>query len=178
MHKGFKFRTPVAAGLLGGLAAAWAMNQLMRGVALATGRRTSETDPQRVRSELAHRVRDWQQAADPTGEVADRLTKATLGFGLSERQRKMAGPVLHYAAGAAIGAVYAAAVERWPKLRAGLGVPFALAVWAIGDEWAVPALRLMPSPAEIPLRAHAAMFSSHIVYGGTLELVRRTLRAA
>lgn len=75
------------------------------------------------------------------------------------------------------GALYGAAVEVEPRLRAASGVPFGLAVWALADEGVVPALGLKRSLRDASPQLHAYSLLSHIVYGATTELVRRSLRA-
>jgi len=57
-------------------------------------------------------------------------------------------------------------------------LPFGAAVWAIADEGIVPAAGLSKSPTEYPLSIHAYALASHLVYGLTTELVRRTVRKA
>ncbi len=164
-----------AAGAVAGLAASFAMNLLMNGVArLITGK--AANDPQRNKELIAEAVSDWQERADPTGEAADSLSRMVWGRGLTPRQRHLAGPVVHYAFGTALGAGYGAAVESVPAMSAGLGVPFALGVWLAGDEIANPLLGLTAPPNRVPLASHAAQFASHIVYGMVLETVRRALR--
>ena len=89
----------------------------------------------------------------------------------------MAGRFVHLAFGAVTGAIYGAAVELNPRVRAVAGVLFGLAVWALADEGIVPALGLKRSPRETSAGLHAYSFTSHVVYGAATELVRGTLRS-
>jgi hypothetical protein len=50
------------------------------------------------------------------------------------------------------------------------------ALFAGADEIAVPALGLAPSPKKAPLSQHLYGLASHVVYGVTGEMVRRTVR--
>jgi putative membrane protein len=49
-------------------------------------------------------------------------------------------------------------------------------VWLGADEIGVPALGLSGPPTQYPLSVHLYALASHLVYGFTTELVRRTLR--
>ncbi|HWR37529.1 MAG TPA: DUF1440 domain-containing protein [Clostridia bacterium] len=168
----------LAAGLLGGLVASFAMNMLMSVAARGTNakREGMWNDPQRDKQLMRERVTYFQQLADPTGEASQRAWWKISGHELTPEQRRKAGPVVHYAFGALLGAAYGAAAEVAPMMTKGMGAPFGVAVWAVGDEIAVPALGLSPWPTEVPAEAHAAMFASHVLYGASLEGVRRMLR--
>jgi len=88
----------------------------------------------------------------------------------------MAGEFVHLAFGALNGALYGAMLEMNPRLRAGAGVPFGLAVWVLADEGVVPALGLSRSPLESSMQLHAYSAASHAIFGATTELVRSALR--
>lgn len=164
------------AGLLGGLAASFVMNQVMAGLALATHRTEPGTDPQRAKQMLADRKSRFRQIADPTGEVSNSAARRVLGRELTPREREASGPLVHYLFGALAGAAYGVAAEFAPKTTTGRGLGYGVAIWAFGAEVAVPALGLARKPTEIPLQAHAAMLASHAAYGVALETVRRRVR--
>jgi uncharacterized membrane protein YagU involved in acid resistance len=65
-----------------------------------------------------------------------------------------------------------------PETTIGEGAPFGAAVWLIADEIVVPAIGLSKSGKEYPLSTHVYAFASHLVYGITTEVVRRTVRRA
>lgn len=152
------------------------MNIFMAGVARAIAGPNNGNDPQRRKEAIAKATRDWQEAADPTGEAAESFSRMVRGRGLTARERELAGPVVHYAFGTAFGAVYGALAESKPVVTRGAGVPFAWSLWLVGDEIANPLFGLTQPPNRIPWTSHAAQFASHIVYGLVLESVRRTLR--
>ncbi len=160
------------AGLIGGLAGSWVMNHFMSGVALIATKR-DRSDPQRNKQLIAAAKSRYQEMADPTGEVSEAVARRVFGRRLSEREKAISGPVVHYLFGSLMGAAYGAVAMRVPQIATGEGVPFGLGLWAAGDEFAVPALGLARKPSEVPLQAHAAMFASHIVYGFVLESVRK-----
>jgi putative membrane protein len=165
------------AGLLGGLAASFLMNQFMSGVAFVTdGRKPSGPDPQRTKQLMTARRKRFHEMADPTGEISDSIARRFLDRKLTDHERNIAAPLVHYAFGALMGAAYGALSESVPTTRMGKGIPFGLALWATGDEIAVPALGLARKPWQQPFEAHAAMFASHIVYGFALEAVRGRVR--
>ena len=113
---------------------------------------------------------------DATARIATAVASKA-GYSLTDpRAKQIAGEFVHLAFGAFNGAIYGAAVEVEPRLRAGAGVPFGLAVWALADEGIVPALGLSRPPRESSAGLHAYSFMSHVIYGVTTEVVRTSLR--
>jgi hypothetical protein len=115
---------------------------------------------------------------DPsTVKAADRVALAATGHPVPSEQREAAGEAVHYATGAGVGAVYGFLAEFAPRATFGLGAGYGTAV-ALGlDEMIVPALGLGKPAAETPPSIHAYSLASHLVYGLTLEGVRRIVRA-
>jgi putative membrane protein len=113
---------------------------------------------------------------DATVEAAAWISRALLGRDLTPDERKVAGPLLHYLSGAVAGAAYGVLAEMAPRVTAGGGVPFGLAVWLAADEGIVPLLGLTPPPQDNPPHRHLLAAMAHCVYGGTTEAVRRGLR--
>jgi putative membrane protein len=95
---------------------------------------------------------------------------------VTDRERELAGPAVHYAFGAAVGGAYGLLAELAPATAGGGGLPFGTAVWLAADEAALPALGLSPPPTEYPLSSHAHSLASHWIYGVTTDLVRRLVR--
>jgi hypothetical protein len=130
-------------------------------------------------------VRDGRQSKGEGGEqepanvkAAEAISEGVFGHELEKGEKKAAGEAVHYAMGAASGAIYGAASEVVPFVRVGAGLPFGAAVWLIADDVAVPALGLSKSPTEYPPSTHAYALASHLVYGLTTELVRGAVRRA
>jgi putative membrane protein len=117
-----------------------------------------------------------QQQEDPTMVTAEKVSEAFAGIRLSKDQKKIGGTVVHYAFGAAMGAVYGAAAEVRPEVKSLLGLPYGAALFVGADELALPALGLAKKPSEYPLTRHLSGLGQHLVYGLTTELVRRTVR--
>ena len=87
----------------------------------------------------------------------------------------LTAPFVHYAFGAAMGAMYGYYVETTGHRGLKTGARFGMSVWAAADEAASPALGL--AAVERPAEVHAESFASHVVFGVTTEVVRRGVRA-
>ena len=123
----------LAAGLIGGLVASWTMNRL-----------------QDVWSKLAKGIATWPQyefqdlwcegleespgsqvsKPDPNAEVQDDTTvraasavsERLFDHKLTESEKKIAGPAVHYILGTGVGGLYGAAAEIAPNVIAGSGL--------------------------------------------------------
>ncbi len=160
----------LAAGVIGGLAATLVMGQFQAawGKASQSLRRDEDSDFREEEHE------------DATMRAAGRLAAAG-GRRLTHEEKKKAGPLVHYAFGTAMGAAYGLANEFAPVGRKMLnplmsGSGFGTALFLGADEWAVPGLRLSAPPEKAPVSSHIYGWASHLVYGLTLEVVRKTVR--
>jgi uncharacterized membrane protein YagU involved in acid resistance len=152
----------LAAGLVGGLVATWAMTRF-----------------QTFLSELDTRDEKEKEGEgdDATIRAASAVSEA-FGHPLQEDEKKAAGTGVHYGFGTFMGGAYGVATELAPAVAVGRGFPFGTALWLGADEVAVPALGLSKAPSEIPLARHAGALAMHLVYGAILEVVRRGVRRA
>jgi len=159
----------MVAGLVGGLAASWTMNQF-----------------QALLSKLAEpRQQDQQQQSQADSEqepatlkAAERLSRAALRRELKPYEKKIAEPLVHYGYGTAWGAIFGVLAEVAPVTTKAVGLPFGATLWLAGDEIAVPALGLSKGPLEYPASSHLQALAGHLVYGVTTDMVRRaTLKA-
>jgi putative membrane protein len=114
-------------------------------------------------------------AEDPTVKVASGITRI-VGHSLSEAQKPLVGSAVHYTFGASVGAVYGAIAEGTPRVTAGVGLPFGVAVWLGAHVIAVPAFGLAAPPTQQPRSKEGVEFGLHLVYGLVTEVVRRLLR--
>jgi len=161
----------VVAGAVGGLAAAWVMNQFLAGSAKLEERVQKKLHPeQQTPSEQSG-------GEDSTVKTAKAISRL-VGHELSEREKKVAGPVVHYAFGASMGALYGLLSEIQPHARIGFGTVFGAALWLAADGFVVPALKLAPKPTETPVKSHVNHIAAHVVYGAATEAVRLGLNAA
>jgi putative membrane protein len=176
----------VAAGAVGGLAAAFVMNQFQAAWGrLAAGEERSHGAQSLQQGSPGHGVgQDLREKGlerpldDATERLANAVSVSLLERGLTEREKDAAGTAFHYAMGLTSGAIYGAASEFAPAAKAGAGLPFGAAVWLVADEGLVPAAGLSKSAAEYPLSIHAYSIASHLVFGLATEVVRRTVRSA
>jgi putative membrane protein len=152
------------AGALGGLVAAYAMNQFQKVWSAAEEQINGK---QKKKAE---------EGEDATMKTADRISEAVQGRRLTKAEKEKAGPAVHYAFGTIMGAVYGAAVEVNPATHTFAGIPFGAILFAGADEVALPALGLSKGPGEYPLSQHLYGLVSHAVYGVTTEAVRRVVR--
>lgn len=152
------------AGIAGGLIASYAMNQFQAALA--------KTAPQAQPA--------GQQAASPEPlavKVANAVSHKILDRDLSSSEKDVAGEAVHYAFGAAAGAIYGVVAEAAKAPRFGFGALFGSVLWFLGDEVAAPQLGLSKPASAYPASVHASAWASHLVYGITTDLVRRGLRA-
>ncbi len=107
-----------------------------------------------------------QEDEDATMKAAGKIAEVA-GYHLSKKQEKKAGPIVHYAFGAGMGALYGTVGEVGPRklrrhdLLSGAGLGGVLFIGA--DEIAVPALGLSKKPTEAPLSSHVYALVSHLV---------------
>jgi putative membrane protein len=137
----------ILAGIAGGLAAAWVMNQVMAG-----------------RGQTLQQAHNSEPQEDATGNHLSRAEKET------------GGPIVHYAFGALTGGLYGGLAEYSSTVTSGFGTSFGGTLFSTADFLAVPALNLAPSPIDQPASALATPFAAHILYGATTEFVRRIVR--
>ena len=110
-----------------------------------------------------------------TIQAAGALSREILDHEPTDLEKRIGGSALHYGFGAAVGALYGAAAELAPRAAAASGVPFGAAVWLVADEIGVPLAGFASKPTDYPLSRHAAALASHLVFGLTVEGVRRAL---
>jgi hypothetical protein len=147
----------VIAGAIGGVAASWIMTRFQ----ILTAHALCQTEPHEGQGE------------DATVKTAQKSSSALLDHELSPEEKESAGPVVHYVYGGGIGALYGGLAQKHEATTAGFGSAYGAAAWALGDGIAVPALGLGKKPNETPLSQHLQTLAAHLVYGVTLEGVRR-----
>jgi hypothetical protein len=151
------------AGLAGGLAASWTMNQFQAGLKKVNGNGQQQGER--------------REGADATVKAASAVSETVANHQLTHDEKKVAGPVVHYVFGSTIGALYGAAAEFSPMTTKGWGVPFGAAVFVGADEIGVPLAGLSEPPHKVPASTHASALAAHLVYGATTDGVRRIVRA-
>jgi putative membrane protein len=172
----------LAAGTIGGLVASWVMDEFQSALIKLSNR--SRRNESSESSSANNGGQSQNGAAEPataeaepaTVKAAEFISEKIFGHQLARREKKIAGDAVHYATGAASGAVYGIAAELAPEVTAGAGLPFGTAVWLVVDEGAVPLFGLAKGPTEYPLSTHVYALASHFVYGISTEVVRSALR--
>jgi putative membrane protein len=151
----------LAAGLVAGLVAAWAMSQFHALTAAIPGLQPPESSKEE----------------DSTVKTARAVSEGVFHHNLTEEEKKVAGPLVHYAFGTGVGGTYGAVAEMLRVVTRGAGVPFGTAVWLGAHVIAVPALGLSRPVTQSPLPREAQELAAHFVYGVVTELSRRLIRA-
>jgi putative membrane protein len=176
----------LVAGIAGGIIASWLMNQFQaRWAKLMEGKERPHGAQSLQDGSPNHgvaRALEEHGNNDEDDNAAVRTGAAVAEFvfdkKLTPHQKENAGAIAHYAMGAASGAILGVAAEITPAATAGLGLPFGAAVWLVADEALVPAAGLSKGPTEYPLKVHAYALASHLVFGISTEMVRRSVRRA
>lgn len=170
----------LAAGVIGGLAASFVMEQFQAfWTKLAEGDQLSQGGRGKQKQNGQQQQSSGGREEEPANiQAAEAISENVFEHELKKGEKKVAGEVVHYAMGATSGAIYGAMAEIFPVVAAGEGLPFGTAVWLIADDVVVPALGLSKPPTAYPLATHAYALASHLVYGLTTDLVRRGVRAA
>jgi len=159
-----------AAGALGGFVASWVMNGF---IATAMTAQEALKSPEQKAQEQSQKPQGEEQSEDSTVKVADALTWIVTGRHLGREGKQRGGPIVHYAFGTLMGALYGTFAELSDTATAGTGSAFGTALFIGADEVMVPALGLGKFPTEESVGSQITHLAAHIVYGTTTELVRR-----
>jgi hypothetical protein len=172
----------LVAGMIGGAAGSWMMNHMDDLTRAGKSRQTAESARQEqagtaVGSRPQHAKEQAQGGGeDATVKVAQTVSRNLFEHTLTDQEKKAAGPAVHYGYGTLVGGVYGALAEVWPNVKTGFGMGYGIAVWLLGSETALPALRLSPPPTDVPAHKHADNLAAHVCYGLTLDFVRRVAK--
>ena len=110
----------------------------------------------------------------PPSKMAQEATDA-VGVTLSRDEKLAAQEGIHWAFGTTAGVAYGVAAE-FTDAEAGFGVPAAVALFGATHGTTLPALGLQAGLDELPKAWWVWEFGSHLVYGVTVEAVRRGVR--
>lgn len=177
-HENPNIMKGLLSGLASGLIASWTMNQFQAAwsrVAAGSEKPHGAQSMQPTQGSEGSQERDAKEQDDATVETAKAIS-SVFGHELKENEKKPAGAAVHYVFGTAMGGLYGVAAEISPPVTTAAGLPFGAAFWLVADEVSVPLLGLSKGPAEYPVSTHVYALASHLVYGATAELSRRTLR--
>jgi NAD(P)-dependent dehydrogenase (short-subunit alcohol dehydrogenase family) len=166
MVKGF------LAGAIGGLIGTWAMSEAQRAWTRAAG------DEVPASAGGKHAARDWQERDEHQNSnelAAQAVARYLVDRRFTYDELRIAAPVLHYAFGTAVGAMYGAYAER--RHRKGSGAWLGTTLWFAADEVAMPVLGLSEPTTRRPLEMHLQSLTAHLVYGAVTEVIRRLVHA-
>jgi putative membrane protein len=166
----------MVAGMLAGCAASWAMNQFQGLRPQNQPHKGDEDGGGEAREKASMQEHHESEEDNATVKTAQMVSRKVFQHELSEPEKQVAGPAVHYAYGTLIGGLYGGLAELLPGVASGVGLPFGAALWLLGDEIAVPALGLSKGPTEFEPDVHADALAAHFMYGATLDLMRRVLR--
>ena len=170
----------VVTGITAGIAATLVMDQFQKlgtagQKALERQKRLADHEsPWQIAHEQAKKEQEQAEQEGSTEIVARRIAEAT-GTHLPREDKKKAGQAVHYVFGTLMGVVYAVSAEIVPEVTTGAGTAFGTLLFLSADEVAVPAFQLSPPPTETPAVDHLQHWAAHVVYGGSLELVRNLI---
>jgi len=172
----------ILAGVVAGIGATIVMDQFLK--LSNTGQKAIEKSRKLAEGEspwqIAHeRVQEDELAVhheDSTEIVASKIAQAIGKPPLTPEDKKRAGQAIHYSFGALMGVVYSVTAEVMPEVTTGGGTGFGTLLFLGADEVAIPALRLAPRPNRTEPFDHLQYWAAHVVYGGSLELMRSLFR--
>lgn len=153
-----------ALGAAGGLLASWVMEKAQARIS-ALGSDATKRREERAQGDL-------EPATYRAAEAAARL----VGRSVPDGRKPLAGEVVHYATGAAWGALFGALAPRLPVPAIAAGAAWGAFVWLVNDEVLVPALGFSRRPTRYPPSTHAKALASHVVYGAATDAGYRALR--
>ena len=171
----------LATGITAGIAATLIMDQFQKISSAGQkavekqNRLASHESAEAIERDQQQKEQEAQQQEDSTEIVARKIAQAA-GKDLHPEEKKKAGQAVHYAFGTLMGAVYGVTAELVPEVTTGGGTAYGSLLFLAAHEVAVPAFQLSPSPTDTPPRDHLQHWAAHVVYGGSLELVRSLLR--
>ena len=172
----------LAAGIIGGLAGGFVMNQFQSLWSHLTG---DEKDSEHAHSpkQSGRKTDDAQEQqsegetdAPATVKLASTISEDVFNHELKKDEKEAAGMAVHYGFSLVTGGIYGVAAELAPDATVGAGAPFGAAVWLLADEITVPLAGLSKGPTAYPLSKHAYSLASHFVYGVATEAARRAVR--
>lgn len=142
------------AGLIAGAVASFAMDRFQAATSSLLPSNGSDDEP-------------------ATEKAADAVANAVTGQEVPHSAKPLAGQSIHYVLGMGLGIAYGIAAEFRPSVTAGFGTAFGMGTATLLDETAVPAAGLGEAPWKAPLSITLYGYASHLVFGGTAEIVRR-----
>lgn len=112
-------------------------------------------------------------AVMPPALVVDKATKAATGIPATLDTKTVLTPVLHYGMGAAQAVAYFLAARRWPAVTAWFGTAAGALAFLGTHGSTLPAMGVQTPPARLPASWWLWEGCSHLLFGVTVEALRR-----
>ncbi|HWB31764.1 MAG TPA: DUF1440 domain-containing protein [Acidobacteriaceae bacterium] len=127
-----------------------------------------------VAKTLAERMFPPRAHGEP--EPPEIAAQKIAGQALAPATRAIAAESIHWSFGALSGAAYGALAEYYPAATAKEGAAFGMALETLTHETALPALGISLPVGDQTTRERVSELTSHVVFGITVEFVRRLVR--
>lgn len=112
----------------------------------------------------------------PPAVAVSKLLTYLSGHPLLAERTTLAVQTFHWSFSLFVGALYGVAVEFLPWARAGRGAGFGVVLLLATHESLLPLAGLSLPWSEIPLKEHASELFTHVLFGVSVEFVRRNVR--
>lgn len=152
-------------GATAGVFAAWTMSEFQRTWLRMAGEQKAP-EPRR-----SARPRTDQEVMM---KVAEDLLQATTGYRLSDKQKRVIGPLLHYSFGAVAGAAYGGMAKK-RLVRTAYGAGFGTVLFGILEALGPSEYKPRVPPKNQRAVSELYEWLAHLVYGVSLEGGRRLL---
>ena len=173
----------MALGAVGGAAGTSAMSLYWKAAAALHGedpRSWTREGAPRALDEMGVAGKHHEEGESSTAATGREVYEAVAGEKPSEETKAELSYAVHWGYGAAMGGLYGALRGDEDSLDPLGGLGFGAALWALGDELAVPLLGLSKGATGYPPAQHAHRLGAHLVYGlvaaATAHAGRRLLR--
>jgi hypothetical protein len=164
------------AGLTAGLAATWVMTHMQSAMSAAAESMEPEPEPEPDVETADAEPADGSADEPATTKAASAVSERVFDHRLTDAEKRIASPAVHYGFGTLAGGLYGLLAERSPVFATGAGLGFGTALWLGADEVGVPLAGLSDPPQDVPASTHARSLAAHLVYGLTAEVIRRGVR--
>lgn len=112
----------------------------------------------------------------PPAVMVSRLVEYLSGSPLTPDKVTLAVQSFHWGFSIAVCAVYGAIVEIFPRAKIGYGIGFGLVLLLLTHESTLPYFGFSLPWNEIPLKEHLSEIFTHVLFGVSVEMVRRLVR--
>lgn len=150
-------------GLSAGLISTWIMTK-SQGQIKKVQKNFSDDQGEEERED-----QDQSQDEDPsTVKLANKVSNVVVQHPIPEKNKPVAGQIVHYGFGASMGALYGALNYKNHRETFASGVAYGVLVWLVADNMLVPLMGLSKSPLNTSMKTHLYALGSHLVYGASL----------